>query len=136
MDKETLRERRLLVESLKLLNHSLDKLLVTLSGGALGLSMVFLRDVISTNLIKHNWILVIAWPAFILCLAFTLANIIFGIKAHEKAIEHTDKEMPTNEKFGGSYSRLSDFFYLFAIASVFVGILCMTVFMILNLRIL
>lgn len=47
--------RSSLIDTLRFLNESYDKLLITLSGGALGISIAFLKDVVKLeNVVCQN----------------------------------------------------------------------------------
>ncbi len=67
--------RALLIDTLRFLNESYDKLLVTLSGGALGISIAFLKDIVKLENVIFPNLLFYAWLAFILSLAAVLASV-------------------------------------------------------------
>jgi len=93
-----------LLETLRFLHESYDKLLVTLSGGALGLSMAFLKDVIKLKDAAATNLLFFAWIAFILSLAAILGRIIFGIEANRKGVIQVDAGTIHSERPGGLFS--------------------------------
>ncbi len=76
--------RESLIVTLRFLNESYDKLLVTLSGGALGISIAFLKDIVKLENVNNPRLLFLAWLAFILSLAAVLGRLMFGIEAHRK----------------------------------------------------
>ena len=69
-----------LVETQRSLNESYDKLIITLSGGSLALSVTFLKDIIGSNEISNPFLLLIAWGLFVLSLTSILSEILFGKK--------------------------------------------------------
>ena len=135
MSKELKEYRESLVETLRFLNESYDKLLITLSGGALGLSITFLKDVIELDNINAPKLLVSSWFLFILSLGCVLGRIGLGIEANRKAIKQVDEGTIYNETVGGWYSKLTRIFHVLAATSLVVGLLCTAIFINLNIGI-
>ncbi|MBC7933162.1 MAG: hypothetical protein H7Z38_21575 [Rubrivivax sp.] len=67
-----------------------DKALMTLSGGALGVSFVFIKDIIGADKIISIPLLLIAWACWIVSLALVLINYFVSHLALRKAIEQSD----------------------------------------------
>lgn len=107
-EKEELKKYRAsLIDTLRFLNESYDKLLVTLSGGALGISIAFLKDIVKLESVSHPNLLLFAWLAFVLSLAAVLGGLMFGIEAYRKAINQVDSGTIYREKVGGKHSLLT-----------------------------
>jgi hypothetical protein len=64
MDKDLKKYRQSLIDTQIKLSESYDKLLITLSGGALALSITFLKDVIGSKEISCPSLLLISWALF------------------------------------------------------------------------
>lgn len=133
MDDNLKNYRQGLINTQRKLNESYDKLIITLSGGSLALSITFLKDIIGSNEIFCPFLLLIAWGLFVLSLTSILGEILFGIKAHKKAIQQIDDETIRAEKVGGKSSFWSSVFHWVAAMSLIVGLLFISVFAFLNL---
>lgn len=121
-----------LIETQRKLNESYDKLIITLSGGSLALSITFLKDIIGTNEINLPALLLIAWGLFVLSLTSILSEILFGIKAHKKAIKQIDAGTIHQEKVGGKSSLWSSAGHWVAAISLVLGLLFLSSFAFFN----
>ena len=85
--------------------HALDTygtLLVSLSGGALGLSFTFLRQIVGDSP-RHPSVLGWAWGFWIICIVFILLSHYLCAQAMEEAIRQYDKdEEVTGGRFDGA----------------------------------
>ncbi len=122
-----------LVETQRKLNESYDKLIITLSGGSLALSITFLKDIIGSNKINDPIFLLLAWGLFVLSLTAILGEILFGIKAHKKAITQVDDGSIHKQKVGGKSSYFSSFAHWLASISLILGLLFISVFAYFNI---
>lgn len=132
MDEDLKKYRDSLLDTLRFLNESYDKLLVTLSGGALALSITFLKDVVNLKSTVHSELLFFSWLAFILSLASVLGRIMFGIEANRKAIEQVDAGTIYKQKPGGHWSMFTRILHMAAATFLLAGLLCIAVFSKLN----
>jgi len=132
VDKNLESYRATLIDTLRLLNEAYDKMLVTLSGGALGLSIIFLKDVLAVEAIKHPRLLVSAWILFILSLSGVLGRLLFGIVAYRKAIRQVDDGSIRGSRVGGSYSIISRTLHIAAALTLSGGPICTGTFAYLN----
>jgi len=135
MSQELKEYRKSLVETLRFLNESYDKLLITLSGGALGLSITFLKDIIKLEAVTLPNFLVASWLLFILSLTCILGRIALGIEANRKAISQVDAGTIYEEKVGGWYSSVTRFFHALAAVSLVAGLLSTAIFINANIGI-
>jgi hypothetical protein len=124
--------RSMLVDTMRFLNEAYDKILVTLAGGALVLSIAFLKDVIDLENVTHAGLLVASWIGFILSLAAVLGRILFGIEAYRRAIAQVDQGTIYRERAGGRYSRVTRALHVLSALSLVVGLSCIAVFSYLN----
>jgi hypothetical protein len=68
-----------------------DKTIVSLSGGALGISIVFLSDIVGESVPIVLWSIVAAWAFWALSLTSVVVSYFFSRMALSKAIEQIDK---------------------------------------------
>ncbi len=99
--------RRHLMDAAQKSQESFDKTVLTLSGGALGVSFVFLKDVISGNPIHSPALLLLAWGAWGLSSLLVLASYYFSHAALRKAINQVDDGTIEPGKAGGWYTKLT-----------------------------
>lgn len=77
-----------------------DKTLVSLSGGALGVSFAFVRQFIGDGQVSMPTLLVSAWVCWTASLAAVLSSHFFSALAMRKAIARVDQK-EDGEEFGG-----------------------------------
>src|SRR4051812_40324343 len=65
-----------------------DRGLLTLSSGALALSLAFIKDVVPFAKSVHIPLLFISWISFALCIIVTLASFRFSVIAQERHLEY------------------------------------------------
>ena len=82
---------------------SFDRTVLTLSGGALGISFAFVRDFIGTESVSDVGFLVGAWAGWIASLTMVLLSHYFSTLALRRAIEQVDAGTIYNEQVGGHY---------------------------------
>ena len=128
MDEELKKYRASLTDTLRFLNESYDKLLVTLSGGALGISIAFLKDIVKLENVSHSNLLFYAWLAFILSLAAVLGRIMFGIEAHRTAIRQVDSGTIYDETVGGKHSLRTRVLHIGSASFLLLGLLLLAAF--------
>lgn len=89
MDKEReeyLQERRLLIDLKTDSERTLDRTILTLSGGALALSITFVNQIAPQPILVG--LLLAAWLFFTLSLLLTLLSFWFSQRAIERALQH------------------------------------------------
>lgn len=96
-DQTYLDERRLLVEGEVQVAARFDTSILTLSGGALLLSMTFVKDIASGSP-QDTWALVVAWISLGIAIAAMLISLLTSQKAYQQQRDILDK------KFGNSNS--------------------------------
>lgn len=132
MDDDLKKYRYTLQDTLRFLNESYDKILIMLSGGALGLSITFLKDIISLAKVKHSELIMFSWFAFIISLAAVLGRVFFGLEAYRKAISQVDDGSIYNKRPGGIYSLITKCLHIISAVSLLVGLLLISIFSYLN----
>lgn len=81
--------------------ESFDKTVIALSGGALGLSLTFVKEIVDLpNAVQIHWLLAawICWAASLLCV---LLSFWLSAKAMRKAIKQLDEGKLGQERPGG-----------------------------------
>ncbi len=75
-----------------------DKTAVTLSGGALGLSLVYLKDIAPAPLVwTVNWLLQPAWLCLVASLLAVLSSQLSSMKSMRYEIERLDRRRNTKD---------------------------------------
>jgi hypothetical protein len=98
--------RKTLLEGEKEVNEGFDKIIITLSGGALGISVAIIKDVVACPIqIKH--ILLLAWSSWGISLAAILVAFYCSGFAFKKAIKQVDSKAICNERPGGIFSSIT-----------------------------
>jgi hypothetical protein len=82
--------RQSLITAEQTMQSEFDKAVMTLSGGALGISFTFLKDIIDTEGLTHFSTLLAAWILWGLSITFILASFFTSTKALRRAIADTD----------------------------------------------
>lgn len=88
--KTYLEERKLLIDAEREAARGFDRAMLTLSGGALGLSITFIRQVAPTPYDKT--MLYVAWGGFTLALLSTLLSFLFSQSALRKQRDILDQD--------------------------------------------
>lgn len=77
--------------------NSYDKAVLTLSGGALGISFAFIKDVVGTKPITNQAYLLTAWILWGISILSILFSFYFSNLALRKAVDQLDKgDQPSN----------------------------------------
>lgn len=132
MDEKLSAYRTMLLDTLRFLNESYDKMLVTLAGGALALSITFLKDVIELEKVSGESLLFFAWLGFILSLASVLGRILFGIEAYRHAIKQVDNGTIYDAKVGGTFSSITRGLHMTSAIFLLIGLICIASFSYIN----
>lgn len=76
---------------------SFDKSMLTLSSGALGVSLAFIKDIVPLGQAAWIFLLLASWIAFALCIVTTVVSFQFSIAALKKQRDFLDDLV--HEKF-------------------------------------
>jgi hypothetical protein len=124
--------RRHLVESAQKSTELFDKAVLTLSGGALSVSLLLL-DRISRVEAKLGWCLLLAWSLWAVSLASSLFSHWCSTQALRVAINEFDHE-PHKTKLGGWMSPITGFLTLFAGLAFLAGMFAFLFFVMANYK--
>lgn len=83
--------RTSLIEAELSMQGEYDKSTLALSGGGLGVSFAYLKDVLSAAPTQHRWILLAAWTVWGLSIASTLLSFGTSLRAIRRAIVEVDR---------------------------------------------
>jgi hypothetical protein len=129
-------ERRVLVEGEQEGADQLDKNILALAGGALGISVVFLEKIAPNPPQKTLVYLCLAWLGLVLSLLMTLSSFLTSQHAYRRQIKILEAEIfaEAGEKKGGKncWSRITRFLNWFSIISFIFGVAMLAYFSIQN----
>ncbi len=97
----TFRDR--LIEADRVESQAYDKTVLTLSGGALAVSLAFLKDIAPHPHPSTLWVLHSAWGLLTCSLIFVLASMLTGRRSIRRIIKQIDEGTWTKEPVGGNY---------------------------------
>lgn len=98
-----IREQLLAIELVS--TDSFDRTVLTLSGGALGLSMIFLNDIVEPSKAVQTLWLIIAWACWAVSLILSLSSFWLSAQAKRKTIQQLDDGRLDQEPPGGLWDR-------------------------------
>ena len=131
--------RALLTKTEQEAQATFDKTVLTLSGGALGLSFAFTKDVVGAHNVVHTSFLLSAWIGWGLSATSVLSSFFTSQMALRKAISQLDQgqlgsDAEKMERPGGWYDRLTATLNASGLVLFLVGLVAMMIFLICNLK--
>ena len=100
--------------------ENLDKAILSLSSAGLGLSLVFIRNVVKLAEASHVWVLHFSWLMFVLAITSTLLSYLFGQHALNKQRDFNERfYLKGDEEAGDQTSRASRITPILSYVSVF-----------------
>lgn len=126
-DKEYWRQ---LFEIYKESSSQFDKQILFISGGALGLSMTFIKDIVSLETAHCKCLLAVCWIVLSLVIFGSLLSHYFSMKATNEMMKnlHSGEDEKTN-----LFNHLTVFLNLFALIGTFVALILLVTFVSLNI---
>ena len=125
--------RKQLVEFEQKIGEGFDKTLIALSGGALGLSIAFIKDIVGATAMTHECYLIASWSFWALSLGSILFAFYFGQLAYRKAITQVDNKTIHTEVTGGKYATIVNWLNAIGAISFLLGVILIIAFSIKNL---
>ena len=110
-----------------------DRLIVALSGGALGVSFAFVDQFIGSVPAGAILALIVAWGCWVLSLALILGSHYFSVFAMRKAISQVDSKS-LSKQAGGTFGTLVDWLNILAGISFLAGAILAGMFVFVNVR--
>lgn len=136
MDDSLKEHRKHLVSAEQKAQEDYDKTLVSLSGGALGISFIFLKDIVGLVNVNQKYLLFISWLCWGISIMLVLFSFFTSILALRKAIAQCDsqEEEPIKELAGGVFAKVTNVLNISGGILFFVGILLIAIFFSSNLE--
>jgi len=125
--------RKWLVAAEQKSQEDFDKTVLSLSGGALGISFIFLKDVIGPKPIVMPSFLLAAWLVWAFSTFVVLTSYYLSHLALRRAITQVDDGTIYNQPPGGKFARLTAILNATGAVLFLVGVCCITVFAGVNL---
>lgn len=126
--------RNLLISTLQKSQDNYDKAVLTLSGGALGISFAFINNIIGKAYMIYPKLLYISWILWGSSVTFVLVSFYTSILSLNKSIKQVDSDKTYEEKLGGAYTYLTKFLNPLSGLMFLCGLLCFSIFVYLNMR--
>jgi hypothetical protein len=120
--------RKFLVAAEQKSQEDFDKTVLALSGGALGISFAFLKDVIGSNPISNPALLVSSWLAWAFSTFAVLASYYLSHMALRAAIAQVDQGTIYKQRPGGALSLWTAGLNASGAILFLVGVCCITLF--------
>jgi drug/metabolite transporter (DMT)-like permease len=134
MDESLEKYRAHLIAAEQKAQEDFDKTLISLSGGALGVSFVFLKDFLGKGPITYKGLLLSAW----LCWGVSVISVLFSFFASNlalrRAITQVDAEKMYEEHVGGRFDTLTAVLNVIGGILFFSGVILIAVFVWNNLE--
>jgi hypothetical protein len=127
--------RGLLTQTEQKSQADFDKALLALSGGALGISFTFLKDIVGKSNASHLGFVVSAWIGWTLSATCILCSFFTSIQALRRAIEQLDQGTIATERPGKAWDCATTVLDAMGLIFFVVALVAMIVFLIFNLRI-
>lgn len=141
MDKALEDYRTHLITAEQKAQEDFDKTVVSLSGGALGISFAFLKDIVGNHPIAHKGLLFTAWISWGLSISLVLSSYFTSHLALCKSIDQIDNAVRNSninqiytQRAGGRFSLITSILNAVGGLLFFVGILFIAVFVWHNLE--
>ncbi len=127
-----LKYREVLVSAEQKAQEEFDKTVLSLSGGGLGVSFVFLKDVIGSEPVLSPYYLTGAWVSWALSILAVLFSYHLSHKTIHRMIQQIDAGQGDAPGFGGWYASVTQWLNAIGGALFVVGVLSITVFACVN----
>ena len=116
------------------IGDSYDKTLITLSGGALGLTITFIKYIIEENSIVCINLLLLSWGAWIVSLTSLLLALYFAQFAYRRTIIQLDEETIYDQTPGGIFTNIVSFCNAVGGIGFIIGVVAIVMFVSTNLK--
>ena len=125
--------RKVLVAADQKGQEEIDKSVLSLSGGGLGVSLVFIKDIIGTNQMVLPGLLMAAWLAWATSTLVILLSFHWSNLSIREGIRQIDRNEAYTAPFGGKYAGWTQRLNGAGIGLFVLGVLCITAFAFVNL---
>jgi hypothetical protein len=125
--------RNHLVNAEQKAQEDFDKTVISLSGGALGVSFAFVKDIVGPAKWQDSSLLLYAWESWGISIIFMLFSYYISLRALRKAIQQVDNA-DLNKSPGGAYGVFTDILTIGGAILFIVGVAFLLVFITKNLE--
>jgi len=125
--------RKVLVAADQKGQEEFDKAVLSLSGGALGVSLVFLKDVIGSDPIQYPYLMMLAWACWAFSTLAVLSSYHMSNLTVREGIAQIDRDEAYSGPIGGRYAAWTQRLNMVGAGLFFAGVLLITVFASINL---
>jgi hypothetical protein len=132
MDQQLKEYRETLIAAEQQAQQQYDKAILTLSGGAFGISFAFIDKVVGSAPASVSWLLV-AWVAWGASITVALLSFYSSTLALRRAIEQVNAESVYEDTPGGRFARATKLLNATGGALFFVGVVSLIIFVSKNL---
>lgn len=133
MDNQLEEFRRTLLDARQQAQNNYDKHLISLSGGALGVSIAFINNIIGNNPIHYQNCLLWAWILWIVSIVTILVSFFSSHRAIEKAIRQVDNREVYEKHLGGGWDKVTSTLNIISGVAFLLGMLLIIFFIYHNL---
>ena len=134
VSEEMLKYRDALAEAGLKASTAYDKAIMALSGGALGLSITFMKDIVHSPAADSLWRLETSWSCLTASLTFILISMLSSQWALTKAINQVDQGSLPRERPGGIFSVVTTWLNALSAVAFVAGVAFLAWFAIGNLH--
>ena len=133
MHEELSEYRKHLIGAEQKAQEDFDKAVLSLSGGALGISFAFIKDIVGVGSINNPGLLLFSWGCWGSSIIAILASYFFSHLSLRKAINQVDSDEIYKGHPGGAFDWITAFLNACGGILFFVGVILMIVFVAFNL---
>jgi len=126
--------REVLVAAEQEAQRHYDKTLLWLSGGALGVSITFVKNIVGPQALSRAGLLLLSWIFWTVSLTCVLVSFYTSRRALRKTVEQVDSDKVHEERPGGCYTTLTEGFNIGGAVFFLLGVVHMIAFVYCNLR--
>jgi len=126
--------RNSLISAKQNAQNSFDKHLISLSGGSLGISIAFIKNIIGDKQIICSQYLLTSWILWTLSIALMLASFFTSRLAFDKAIYQVDNKTIRKEHPGGAWDKTTSVLNALGGICFLYGLIFIIIFVSLNLK--
>ena len=134
MNEQLQEYRLLLIKAEQKAQEDFDKTVLSLSGGALGISFAFVKDIVGNKPLTNSGFLVASWIAWGISVTCVLTSFYCSQQALRRAIKQVDEGEIYEQTPGGFLSKLTAGLNALGAVLFLVGVVLIVIFVSNNLR--
>jgi len=134
MDERLKEYRQWLIQAAEKAQGDFDKTVLSLSGGALGISFAFVKDIVGNRPFVGSTLLLLSWLAWGASATAVLASFYFGVRSFRRTIAQVDDNTVYGAIPGGRYTLLTEILNAVGGLLFLAGLILIVIFVAGNLR--